>query len=73
MLDLIAAVGLGVISGPGSPLQLIDAGVGPAAIVALPWALVPTVLVPFYLITHGVIFLQLRERVTGNMQLRFAS
>lgn len=72
-LDLIAAVGLGVVSGADSPLQLIDAGVGPSAVTALPWALVPTVLVPFFLIVHGAIFLQLREKAGGRMQVQGAS
>jgi hypothetical protein len=64
-LDLIAAVTLGVISGNGSPLQLIHAGAGSAAVQLLPWALIPTVLVPFYLISHGTVFAQLRARRIG--------
>ena len=59
-LDLVAAVFLGVTSANGSPLQLIHAGPGSAAVTLLPWALIPAVLVPFYLITHGMIFAQLR-------------
>jgi hypothetical protein len=59
MLDLIAAVALGVTSRNGSPVQLIHAGVGTAAITTLPWALIPTVLVPFFLIDHTVIFTRL--------------
>jgi hypothetical protein len=61
-LDLIAAVVLGVISSNGSPLQLIHAGAGSAAIQVLPWSLIPTALVPFYLITHAIVFAQLRAR-----------
>ena len=61
-LDLIAAVALGVVSANGSPLQAIHAGAGSAAVQLLPWALIPTVLVPFYLITHGIVFAQLRAR-----------
>ena len=57
--DLIAAVGLGITSAAGSPLQLIHAGVGSAAMQYLPYCLVPTVLVPFYLITHAVVAAQL--------------
>ena len=64
-LDLIAAVALGVVSANGSPLQLIHAGAGSAAVQLLPWALIPTVLVPFYLITHGIVFAQLRARRIG--------
>jgi len=32
----------------------------------LPWSLIPTVLVPFYLITHGIVFAQLRARRIGT-------
>jgi len=28
----------------------------------LPWSFVPTVLVPFWLILHAIIFIQLRRR-----------
>jgi hypothetical protein len=64
MLDLLNAVGLGILSSPTFPFQLIHAGVGSAAIGALPWSLVPLVLVPTYLMGHTIIFaraLQLRE------------
>jgi hypothetical protein len=58
-LDLFAAVGLGITSAAGSPPQLIHAGVGSEAMQYLPFCLVPTVLVPFYLITHAIIAAQL--------------
>jgi hypothetical protein len=61
--DLIVAVALGITSRNGSPIQLIHAGVGTAAMTELPWALVPTVLVPFFLIAHSIVFAQLRARV----------
>lgn len=63
MLDLIAAVTLGITSAPGSPLQLIHAGVGSQAIIALPWAFVPLVLVPTYLIGHAIVFVHGREQL----------
>jgi hypothetical protein len=47
-LDLFTAIALGVISANGASSQLIHAGAGSAA-----------VQVPFYLITHGIIFSQL--------------
>jgi hypothetical protein len=62
MLDLIVAVALGLISRDGSPLQLIHAGVGTAAMQALPWAFIPTALVPFFLIDHAIIFARMRAR-----------
>ena len=61
-LDLILAVGFGVTSADGSPLQIFHVGVGSAAVQQLPFALVPTVLVPFFLIVHGVIAGQLAAR-----------
>jgi hypothetical protein len=61
-LDLVAAVALGITSAAGSPLQLIYAGVGSEAMQHLPFCLVPTVLVPFYLITHGIVFAHLAQQ-----------
>jgi hypothetical protein len=61
MLDLVVAVSLGVISANGSPLQIIHAGAGSEAVQILPWSLIPTVLVPMYLIVHGIIFAQLAQ------------
>jgi len=58
-LDLVVAVTLGITSAGGSPLQLIHAGVGSEAMQYLPYCLVPTVLVPFYLITHATVAAQL--------------
>ena len=60
-LDLVVAVALGVTSAQGSPVQLFEAGIGSAAVQALPWAFIPAVLVPFYLIVHGILFVQLRQ------------
>jgi hypothetical protein len=66
MLDLIVAVSLALVSRDGSPLQLIHAGVGTAAMQTLPWAFVPTVLVPFFLIAHAIIFVRLGARSFGR-------
>jgi hypothetical protein len=62
LLDLIVAIGLGITSAAGGPLQLIHAGVGSQAMQYLPLCLVPTVLVPFYLLTHATVVAQLRMR-----------
>jgi hypothetical protein len=59
MLDLVAALALGIISANGSPLQIIHAGEGSEAVQVLPWSLIPTVLVPMFLIVHAVVFAQL--------------
>jgi hypothetical protein len=61
MLDLVAAVTLGITSAQGSPLQVFDVGAGSTAVQMLPWSFVPTVLVPFYLIMHAILFVQLRQ------------
>jgi hypothetical protein len=61
-LDLFAAIFLGLTSANGSPLQLIHWGVGSQAMQELPFCLVPTVLVPFYLITHAIVAAQLAAR-----------
>ena len=61
-VDLVAAITLGTLSSNGSALQVIFAGEGSAAVQHMPWLLIPTVLVPFWLIAHGIIFAQLRQR-----------
>jgi hypothetical protein len=61
-LDLVVAVGLGITSANGSPMQLFHAGVGSDAIQHLPTCLIPSVLVPFYLITHAIVAAKLSER-----------
>ena len=60
-LDLVVAVSLGVVSANDSPLQLIHSGTGSAAMQMLPWSVVPTVLVPAFLVLHAVIYAQLRR------------
>jgi hypothetical protein len=61
MLDLLAALAFGIISANGSPLQIIHVGEGSEAVQVLPWSLIPTVLVPMYLIVHGIIFAKLAQ------------
>jgi hypothetical protein len=57
--DLLLALALGITSSEGSPLQIIHAPPGSAAMQHLPFSFVPTVLVPVYLIMHGVVWAQL--------------
>lgn len=70
-LDLVVAVMLGITSAQDSPLQVFDVGAGSTAIQMLPWSFVPTVLVPFYLIMHAILFVQLRQaaRPSGRNRL----
>ena len=65
-LDLVVAVSLGMTSANGSPLQIIHAGVGASAMTTLPWALIPLVLVPTYLIGHALVFAHLRAAATAG-------
>jgi hypothetical protein len=58
-LDLAAALVLGAASFGDGLGQLIPASAGGEEIASLPWSLIPTVLVPLYLIMHGVILAQL--------------
>ena len=60
-LDLLEAVAPGVLSAPGSPLQIFGGAVGSTAMWSLPWSSIPTLLVPFYFITHGIIFARLLQ------------
>lgn len=72
-LDLLVAVGLGITSAAGSPLQLIHAGVGSQAMQYLPLSLVPTVLVPFYLLTHAIVAAQLRDRFRSARDTQYGT
>ena len=60
-LDLVEAVVLGVLSAPGSPQQIFGGAVGSTAMWSLPWSTIPPLLVPFYFITHGIIFARLLQ------------
>jgi hypothetical protein len=64
--DLVLAIFLGVTSAEGSPLQIFTAPPGSAAMQQLPWSFVPTVLVPCWLILHGVIWAQLRRHTRSG-------
>lgn len=68
-LDLVAALALGVTSIPGSPVQIFGDGAGSTAMQMLPWAFLPSVMVPFYLILHGILFAQLRQAVSSDGRL----
>jgi hypothetical protein len=61
-LDLVVAIFLGLTSANGAPMQLFHWGVGSQAVQELPFCLIPTVLVPFYLITHVIVAAQLAAR-----------
>jgi len=58
LLDLVAAVSLGVASSPG-PLRVIQAAPGAGLMSLLPWLLIPGFLVPLLATIHLAIFYRL--------------
>jgi hypothetical protein len=64
--DLVLAIAFGITSAEGSPLQLFP-GPGSDAMQHAPWSFVPTVLVPIWLILHGIIAVQLRRAALGQV------
>ena len=59
-LDLIVALTFGALSAPGTPFRVFTEAPGTAAMGTLPWAGVPALLVPFYLMTLLTIAVRLR-------------
>jgi hypothetical protein len=59
--DLIDAVTLGALSAPGTPFRVFTEGPGTGAMGALPWIIVPTMLVPLYFLVHFTIAAKLRS------------
>jgi hypothetical protein len=60
-LGLVLAVSLGLLSAPAAPFRLFWEG-STAIIGGLPWVMIPTLLVPLYLMLHLTIAAQLRSR-----------
>jgi hypothetical protein len=60
-LDLINAITLGLLSAPGTPLRIFTEGPGTAAMVTLPWVMVPAMLVPLYFFIHFTVAVKLRQ------------
>ena len=58
LLDLITAIGLGVISSPG-PLRLLVEAHSSSIMTTLPWFLIPGFLVPLFASSHLAIFWRL--------------
>ena len=61
LADFVVAVCMGVLSRSDGLLQL-DAAVSSDAMGSFPLALVPAFAVPFFVITHVIVFIQLRTR-----------
>jgi len=59
LLDLIAAVSLGVTSAEGSPVRIFFTDPNTALMSSLPWVLVPAFLVPLLAWIHLALFYRL--------------
>lgn len=72
--DLIIALSLGVLSAAGSPFRVFTAGPDSGATVgALPWAIIPTLLVPLYLLIHFGIAAKLRAARRATPRAAFTA
>jgi hypothetical protein len=60
-LDLFAAILLGALSSPGTPFRLFTEGPGAVVMATLPWVVIPTILVPLWLLIHLTIARRLRS------------
>lgn|SRR5262245_10847648 len=67
-LDLITALTLGVGSA-ASPARFIFEAPDSGAVGVLPWALIPGVLVPLYMLTHIAIFIRLAAHARGEERM----
>jgi hypothetical protein len=61
VLDLVAAVSLGMLSAPGTPFRVFTDEPGTTAMARLPWVMIPALLVPIFLLVHLTIATKLRS------------
>jgi len=59
-LDLFTAILLGALSSPGTPFRLFTEGPGTVVMATLPWVMIPTILVPLWLLVHLTIARRMR-------------
>ena len=67
-LDLITAVSLGALSAAGTPFRVFTEAPGTVAMGTLPWVLIPSALVPLFLMTHLAIAVRLRAPFTNEVR-----
>jgi hypothetical protein len=70
-LDLVTEISLGLLSAPGTPFRIFTEGPGTLAMTAAPWIMIPTMIVPVYLLIHLAIAVKLRAapRPTGALAM----
>ncbi|HEY1329620.1 MAG TPA: hypothetical protein VGI14_22000 [Casimicrobiaceae bacterium] len=71
-LDLVAAIAFGALSAPGAPFRIFTHEPGTLAMTMLPWVIVPTFLVPLYLLTHLIVATRLRALHRGDTPMPLA-
>jgi len=59
-LDLFTAILLGALSSPGTPFRLFTEGPGTVVMATLPWVMIPSILVPLWLLVHLTIARRMR-------------
>jgi hypothetical protein len=69
----VNAITLGALSAPGTPFRVFTEGPGTTAMNTLPWIMVPTMLVPLYLLIHFTIAAKLRLVERAPQALPMAS
>jgi hypothetical protein len=67
LLDLVAAIGLGAMSSPDSPIHLFRDPPGSAVMTTLPWILIPCFLVPSLAFIHLLVFHGLKRAKAARM------
>jgi hypothetical protein len=66
LLDLVAALGLGIVSSEDSPVQLIFSSPNTSTMTELPWILIPAFLVPLLMLPHFAIIDRLLRTCTQS-------
>ena len=64
LLDLVAAIALGLTSAEGTPLRIFFGEPGTGLMGELPLVLIPAYLVPLLIVTHLAVFARLRARLS---------
>jgi succinate dehydrogenase hydrophobic anchor subunit len=70
-LDLVVAVTLGALSAPGTPFRVFNEGPGTLALTTLPWIMIPTMLVPIFLLNHLLIYTKMRALKDAVVKNKF--
>ncbi len=67
MLDLLAAIGLGIASAPDSPVRIFQGPPDTSVMTTLPWMLIPAFLVPILFLLHVLVLRRLLGAQSGRL------